>query len=123
VETVQVLVMGSLVRRNYHCTIAHGTAGRELLAGLSVDRALMACSSFSAEKGASTPDINQAETKKLMMSIGAKVIVLFHASKMGRTSSALFAPFEAEDAIVTDSIDAEDRAHLEENGIDVLTAG
>jgi DeoR family fructose operon transcriptional repressor len=51
-----------------------------------VDKAFMACNSFSAEKGASTPDINQAETKKLMMSIAAKVIVLFDARKMGLTS-------------------------------------
>ena len=122
VDTVRVLVMGGLVRRNYHCTIVHGTAGREILAGLSVDKAFMACNSFSAEKGASTPDINHAETKKLMMSIAAKVIVLFDASKMGRTSFALFAPLEAVDTIVTDAIGAEDRAHLEENGIDVLAA-
>ena len=118
-----MLVMGGLLRRNYHCTIVHGNSGRDILAGLSVDKAFMACNSFSVEKGASTPDINHAETKKLMMSIAAKVIVLFDASKMGRTSFALFAPLEAVDTIVTDSIDAEDRTHLEENGIDVLTAG
>jgi DeoR/GlpR family transcriptional regulator of sugar metabolism len=75
------------------------------------------------EKGASTPDIMQAETKKLMMSIAAKVIVLFDASKMGRTSFALFATLNTIETVVTDAIGAEDRAHLEESGIDVLTAG
>ncbi|MCX7032232.1 MAG: hypothetical protein NTU62_19270 [Spirochaetes bacterium] len=63
-----------------------------------------------------------------MMSIAAKVILLFDASKMGRTSFALFAPLKAidaiiTDAIITDAIGAEDRARLEENGIDVLVAG
>jgi DeoR family fructose operon transcriptional repressor len=122
-ESVRVLFMGGLVRRNYHCTVIHGSAGREILSGLSVDKAFMACNSFSAEKGASTPDIMQAETKRLMMSIAAKVIVLFDASKLGRTSFVLFAPLETIDTIVTDAIGAEDRAHLEENGIDVLAAG
>jgi DeoR family fructose operon transcriptional repressor len=123
IESVRVLFMGGMMRRNYHCTVIHGSTGREILTGLSVDKAFMACNSFSIEKGASTPDINQAETKKLMMSIAAKVILLFDASKMGRTSFALFAPLGALDTIVTDAIGTDDRAHLEESGIDVLTAG
>jgi hypothetical protein len=36
---------------------------------------------------------------------------------------ALFAPLEAVDTIVTDAISPEDRARLEENGIDVLAVG
>jgi DeoR family transcriptional regulator, fructose operon transcriptional repressor len=122
-ESVRTLFMGGLVRRNYHCTMVHGAAGRDILAGLSVDKAFMACNSFAVEKGASTPDIAQAETKKLMMSIAARVIMLFDASKIGRTSFALFAPLETLDTIVTDAIGAEDRDRLEENGIDVLVAG
>ena len=83
----------------------------------------MACNSFSVEKGASPPNIIQAETKKLMMSLAAKVILLYDASKMGHTSFVLFAPLNTIETIVTDAIDAEDRAHLEESGIEVLTVG
>jgi DeoR family fructose operon transcriptional repressor len=39
VETVRVLFMGGLVRRNHHCTVIHGSASRDILAGLSVDKA------------------------------------------------------------------------------------
>jgi DeoR family fructose operon transcriptional repressor len=120
--TVRVIFMGGIVRRKYHCTVIYGSAGRDILAGLSVDKAFMALNSFSLEKGASTPDINHAETKKLMMSIAAKVILLFDASKMGRSSFALFAPLESIDTIVTDAIGAPERARLEENGIDVVVA-
>jgi DeoR/GlpR family transcriptional regulator of sugar metabolism len=42
---------------------------------------------------------------------------------MGRTPLACFAPLETIDTIVTDAIGAEDRARLEENGVDVLVAG
>ena len=82
----------------------------------------MALNSFSLEKGASTPDINHAETKKLMMSIAAKVILLVDASKMGRSSFALFAPLESIDTIVTNAIGADERARLEESGVDVVVA-
>ena len=57
-----------------------------------------------------------------MMSIAAKVILLLDSSKMGRTSFALFAPLDAIETIVTDAIGAEDRARLEESGVEVLTA-
>jgi len=93
--------------RPIHCTVIHGSASRDILAGLSVDKAF--------EGG--------EHAEKLMMSIAAKVILLFDASKMGRTSFALFAPLEAIDAIITDAIGAEDRARLVENGIDALVAG
>jgi DeoR/GlpR family transcriptional regulator of sugar metabolism len=58
-----------------------------------------------------------------MMSIAAKVILVFDSSKMGRNSFALFAPPDRIDAIVTDSLRDEDRARLEENGIEVIVAG
>ncbi len=108
--SVRVVFMGGIVRRKYHCTVIYGSAGRDILAGLSVDKAFMASNSFSLDKGASTPDINHAETKKLMMSIAAKIVLLFDASKFGRSSFALFAPLPSIDAIVTDSIGASERA-------------
>lgn len=120
--SARVLFMGGIVRRKYHCTVLYGPAGRDILAGLSVDKAFMALNSFSLDKGASTPDINHAQTKKLMMSIAAKVILLFDSSKMGRSSFALFAPLESIDTIVTDSLSALERTRLEEIGIDVVIA-
>ena len=120
--TVRVVFMGGIVRKNYHCTVIYGSAGRDILAGLSVDKAFMALNSFSLDKGASTPDINHAETKKLMMSIAAKVILLFDSSKFGRSSFALFAPLESIDTIVTDAIGAHECARLEEMGVDVVVA-
>ena len=122
IERVRVLFIGGMVRRNYHCTVIHGSTGKELLAGLSVDKAFMACNSFSVEKGASTPDLIHAETKKLMMSIAAKVILLFDSSKMRRTSFALFAPLQAIDTIITEAISPEDRSRVEESDVDVLVA-
>ena len=92
IETVKAVFMGGIVRRKFHCTVVGGLSGRDVFSGLTVDKAFMALNSFSIEKGASTPDITHAETKKLMMSIAAKVILLFDSSKMGRNSFALFAP-------------------------------
>ena len=122
-ETVRVLVLGGIVRKGHRCTIFHDLASRETLAGLAVDKAFMGVSSFSLEKGASTPDINHAETKKLMMSVAAQVVLLFDGEKMGRNSFAQFAPLDMIDVIVTESLPDSDARALEECGIRVIRAG
>ena len=122
-ETERVLVLGGIVRKGHRCTIFHDLASRQTLSGLSVDTAFMGVSSFSLEKGASTPDISDAETKKLMMSIAAQVVLLFDGEKMGRNSFAQFASLDMIDAIVTDSLPDADARALEESGIRVIIAG
>jgi DeoR family transcriptional regulator, fructose operon transcriptional repressor len=123
VESVRLVFMGGAVRKHFHCTVASGGISSTVLSELTVDKAFMGVNSFSCEKGASTPDIPHADTKKLMMSIAAKVILLFDATKMGRSSFVLFAPLDRVDTIVTDSIRDDDRKRLEENGIEVISAG
>jgi len=121
-ESAKVVLLGGTVRKRFHCTVFHDLASRSLLSGLTVDKAFMGLNSFSLEKGASTPDIGHAETKKLMMSIAAKVVLLFDATKMGRNSFAQFAAIEEVDSIVTDSISEADRKALEDTGIEVIVS-
>ncbi|MGA2640998.1 MAG: hypothetical protein ABSG21_08845 [Spirochaetia bacterium] len=83
----------------------------------------MAASGFSLEKGASTPNVNQAGTKKLMIPIAARVILLFGSSKMGHNSFAIFAPLERIDAVIADSLCEEKRQQMEESGIEPILAG
>jgi DeoR family fructose operon transcriptional repressor len=86
-----------------------------------VDKAFMGANSFSFETGASTPDISQAETKKAMIEIAAKVILLCDSSKLGKSSFARFAAVDEIDILVTDSIASYDRARFEELDIDVVS--
>jgi DeoR family transcriptional regulator, fructose operon transcriptional repressor len=122
VDSVKVVLMGGMMRKRFHCTVFSGAPAAHMLSDLTVDKAFMGVNSFSCEKGASTPDISHAETKKHMMSIAAKIILMFDASKMGRNSFALFAPLDKVDTIVTDTIREDDRRRLEESGIEVIAA-
>lgn len=117
-ETVNVIFMGGTVRKGFHCTV--GISGRDMLSNLSVDKAFMGANSFSFEKGASTPDINHAETKKAMISIASKIILLCDSSKWGRNSFAQFLGAEEIDVFVTDSIVDTDKQKMEEFGIEVI---
>ncbi len=121
-DSVRVVVVGGMIRRKFHCTVASHFSGMNALADLTVDKAFMACNGFSLEKGASTPDMAHSETKRLMISIAARVVLLFDSSKMGRNSFAIFAPLDKIDAIVTGSLRDEERHFLEENGVEAMTA-
>jgi DeoR family transcriptional regulator, fructose operon transcriptional repressor len=121
-DSAKIVFLGGMVRKRFHCTLFHDLTSRGMLSGLTVDKAFMGLNSFSMEKGASTPDLGHAETKKLMISIAAKVVLLFDASKMGRNSFAQFAALEDVDTIVTDTIRESDRKALEDSGIEVIAA-
>ncbi|HUV06381.1 MAG TPA: DeoR/GlpR family DNA-binding transcription regulator [Spirochaetia bacterium] len=122
VDSVNIVFMGGIVRKHFHCTVTYGTTGKDTLSGLTVNKAFMGVNSFCMKKGATTPDINQAETKKLMISIATNVILLCDSTKFGNTSFAQFATLDQIDTIITDSIDAKDYRKLEESGIDVIVA-
>ena len=119
-EGVNVVVMGGTLRRHFHSTV--GDAGRAMIANLRVDKAFMGANSFSIAEGASTPDLHTAETKRAMIQIAGKVIVLCGSEKLGRRSFATFAAIDEIDALVTDQIDDQLRREVEEHDIELLVA-
>ncbi|MFZ2636188.1 MAG: DeoR/GlpR family DNA-binding transcription regulator [Rectinemataceae bacterium] len=119
--SAQVILVGGRVRKRFHCTV--GTSGKDMLKSLTVDKAFMGANSFSVEKGASTPDLQQAEMKRLMITISTKIVFLVDSTKIGRNSFVQFGPIDCMECLVTDAIGENDRHTLEENGIEVIIAG
>jgi DeoR family fructose operon transcriptional repressor len=116
---LQVVLLGGALRKGYHCTL--GPAGHRMIEDLRVDKAFMGTNSLCIESGATTPDLQQAETKKAMIAIARKVIVLSDSSKFGRESFARFVDLEKIDVLVTERVADEDRQRLEERGVEVMT--
>lgn len=119
-EGVNVVVMGGILRRHFHSTV--GDAGREMIESLRVDKAFMGANSFSVSDGASTPDLHTAETKRAMLGIAGKVILLCGNEKLGRRSFASFAELDDIDVLVTDDIDDRMRREIEEREIELRVA-
>ena len=120
IDSGQIIFMGGILRRRFHCTIE--IQGRGTFSGLIADKAFMGANSFSLERGAMTPDINQAETKKLMISIANRVVLMCDSTKIGRASFARFATSEQIHTLVTDSLDNEQRRDFEADGLHVVIA-
>lgn len=119
-DGINVVLMGGALRRHFHCTV--GEAGRIMISKLRVDKAFMGANSFSFSDGASTPDLHTAETKRAMISIASKVILLCGGEKLGRRSFATFADIDEIDVLVTDHIDDRMRHLIEEHDIELRVA-
>ena len=121
IQDIDVIVIGGVLRKRFHCTI--GIQGRDTCAGLTVDKAFMGVNSLSLAKGATTPDISQAETKKMMVTLANRVILLCDSSKIGKVSFAQFATLDRIDTVVTDAIDDDTRSQFAEHDVEVVVAG
>lgn len=100
VETIQILLMGGMVKKGYHCSIA--IDGRSILDTLNVDKAFMGTNALSLKRGACVADVMLAQTKRIMVQHANQVIVVCDNSKLNNSSLAQFATVEEIDMVVID---------------------
>lgn len=117
---IHTLLLGGTLRRDFHCTM--GPLGQHMARELRVDKAFMGANSLSLQNGVGTPDLQQAEMKKTMISIARQVIVLCDHTKIGHESFARFANLEQVDIVITDQINDSAKQSLEECNIQVVVA-
>lgn len=116
-QSCEVLLIGGLLRKGFHCTVGYGKFCH--MESLSVDIAMLGANSFSARKGASTPDLSQSEIKRQMIRIAAKVVLLCDHTKLETDSFMNFASPSQIDLLVTDRISEELLKTYEEMDITV----
>lgn len=93
------------------------------LADLRVDVTFIGANGLSADFGLSTPDPDEAATKRALVAAGRRTVALVDSSKLGVESTHRFARLADIDVLVTDAgIDATDRSELESTGLEVVVA-
>lgn len=118
-EDITIYFIGGVIRKHYNCTV--GSFGLEPFRQLAVDKAFIGTNSLSLARGATTPDLNQAEIKKMMISVSDKVILLCGSQKIGQNSFVTFAELPEIDTLITDSaIGQTVMDKLVENGLEVI---
>lgn len=100
--------------------------GAETVAALSelrADAVFLGTNGVSVDHGLSTPDRDEAATKRAMVASARQVVVLADASKVGAESPVRFARLEDVDVLVTDdAVDDEERQALVDAGLEVVVA-
>ena len=112
-----IVLLGGYMRKGLHCTV--GPLTEASLKDIKVDKAFIATNGITAD-GLSTPDMYQADVKKMMIQIASDVIVLADSSKFGHSAFQLFARLSDINALITDSnVDKEEIAKYQDYGVNV----
>ncbi|QZY28078.1 DeoR/GlpR family DNA-binding transcription regulator [Nocardioides coralli] len=118
---IELHLLPGRVRTTTHAAV--GTDTVAALADVRADVAFLATNGLSAEFGLSTPDRDEAATKRAIVRCARRRVVLTDASKIGVESSQRFAGPGEIDVVVTDAaVRDDDRAALERAGLDVVVA-
>jgi DeoR family fructose operon transcriptional repressor len=91
------------------------------LGRLRADVAFVGTNALSVGHGLSTPDSDEAATKRAIVASARRVVVLADSSKIGRESTISFAALADVDCLVTDAgLDPSDRRAIEKAGVEVV---
>ncbi len=97
----ELVLTGGTVR--HHSGALIGPVAVAALDGFHVDKAFLGATGVSLEKGYTTPNPLEAETKRAMLRAAETRIVLADSSKLGHATLARFARLEEVNELITDA--------------------
>lgn len=118
---VELHLLPGRVRTATQAAVGHATV--EAIRHFRADLAFVGTNGISVRHGLSTPDAEEAATKRAIIESAQRVVVLSDATKVGQERTVSFADLEDLDVLVTDdSIEAADVKSFEAAGVEVVTA-
>lgn len=115
---VDLHLLPGRVRTPTHAAVGAQTV--EALHGLRAEVLFLGTNGISAVHGLSTPDFDEAATKRALVASARKVVLLADSTKMGQERMVQFAALEDIDVLITDDgISAQDRDMFEAAGVEV----
>ena len=118
---VELHVLPGRVRTATQAAVGHATV--DALRHFRADLAFVGTNGISVRHGLSTPDPEEAATKRALVQSAQRVVALTDATKVGQERTVRFADLEDVDVLVTDDgIEAADAKSFEAAGVEVLRA-
>lgn len=115
-----ILVGGVITNKS---TSIEGTLGIDILDSVNIDIMFTSANGFTLEKGLEDFNLYEVQLKRAVVRRSSKVVALVDSSKVGKSSSAVFAKFEQINKLITDKpINDEIREQLLSNNIDLIIA-
>ena len=99
-EGVYLILIGGHVRTAFESTV--GSMGMKFLENISVEKAFMSSDGVSLTKGATTPNMDQAEIKKEMMAAADQNYLVCDTSKIGKRTICSYAKIVDFDGFILD---------------------
>ena len=118
---IQLYLLPGKVRPATHAAVGADTVAA--LANFRADVAFIATNGITVGHGLTTPDSDEAASKRAIIACARRTVVLADSSKFGVETAVRFATLASLDVLVTDSdIESSDRRGLESAGIEVVIA-
>jgi DeoR family fructose operon transcriptional repressor len=118
---IELHLLPGRVRPTTHAAVGADTVAA--LHDLRADVAFVATNGLSLEHGLTTPDRDEAATKRAIVGCARRVVVLADSSKLGVETAQRFASLRDIDVVVTDAgMPPEARRALDQAGVQVVVA-
>ncbi|OPJ62911.1 DeoR/GlpR family DNA-binding transcription regulator [Clostridium oryzae] len=118
-ENIELVVTGGSMRATTRAMVGHIT--EYVLKNFRVDIAFIGANGISIEEGITTPNFAEAQTKKAMMNVANKVIIVADGSKFNKVCFSVISPTRAVSSIITSGAVEEDIIKsFEEAGVEIL---
>lgn len=95
-----IILTGGQIRRGFHYIT--GSSAIRTIENLHVDTAFMGANGINTQKGVTTPSVETADIKRIMMNNARKVVLMAASQKVGVTSFVKFADISDLDYFITD---------------------
>ncbi len=99
-KQVELYVLGGKVRLNTLSTV--GTMAIDMLKRFNPSKAFVGVNGITVENGLTTPDLEEAEIKRTMLSVAEERIILTDSTKFQKVARCQIAPLSMADKIITD---------------------
>ncbi len=121
IKEITVVSLGGMLRESELSFIGHIT--EQALVEIHADKVIMGTRGLSLEHGLTNDYLQETLTDRAILKIGREVIIVADHSKVNRVSTALLAPLNSMNVLVTDSkADKKFMQSLKKQGIKVVVA-
>jgi DeoR family transcriptional regulator of aga operon len=118
-EKINLIVPGGVLRKNSLSLV--GASAEDSMRNFYVDKAFIGVDGFDIEKGAYTPNIDEAYLNRVIINIAKEVILVTDSSKFKRKSFAFIGEVYKFNTIITDSgLDKSDIDILKKSNVKVI---
>lgn len=118
-ENVELIVTGGSMRTTTRAMVGHIT--EYILKNFRVDIAFIGANGISVDEGVTTPNFTEAQTKKSMMNVANKVIVVADSTKFNKVCFSVVSSVRSISSIITSGeVDAEVIKSFEEAGVEII---
>jgi Transcriptional regulators of sugar metabolism len=118
-DDMEIILTGGNLRVNTRAMVGHIV--QFMLKNFRVDKAFIGVNGISINEGITTPNFIEAQTKKAMLEVANKVIILADSSKFNNVCLSVVCPINKITQIITSSdLDYEIVQQFNKEGIDIV---